>query len=436
MAGPAAHSMEERDWSSLAYSIAHGYCILMLGPDAVTEQVGGRREPVLNRLSRELMKLTDAPGEFDETDYRAVAQAVLAKDLYALQATAVDVLSTVRIDDPTLAALASLPFRLVVNTAPGIHVEQVWRAVKPGTNSAYYDYRPRRALAPVPEPTVDAPLVYHLYGSVAEPSSLTLTESDLIELLVSIVAENPDLPRNLKSMLRSRQHTFLFLGFRLHQWHLRILLHVLAASDPQSHSYALQAVDTLDPGTRQFYREGHKIQFCDAGVEAFVAELASRVGQVAPGTPAASVPAPLAHEPATVFVCHAREDADVAAAVAAELRAAGFETWIDQDDLRGGDRWDGEIERAIDTVRYVVVLQSRHLAAKQEGYVNKEINLALRRQLTFRSDLRFVVPVVVDDDANVLECLAHLQAIELYAPNGFAQLRRALVRDQERAVKK
>ncbi len=435
MARSAAHSMDDRDWASLAYSIVHGHCILMLGPDAVTEQVGGRREPVLNRLSHALMKSTDAPGEFDERDYRAVAQAVLAKDLFALQATAVEVLGSVEIEAPAIAALAALPFRLIVNTAPGLALELPWRAVKPNTRAAYYDYRPRRALPPVPEPTVDAPLVYHLYGSLEDPTSLTLTESDLIELLVAIVAENPDLPANLKSVLRSRRHTFLFLGFRLHQWHLRILLHVLAASDPQSHSYALQAVDGLDARTRQFYREGHKIEFCDMGVDAFVAELTRRVDGIAPPTATVQVPAP-ARDAATVFLCHASEDGAYAEALAADLRGAGFETWLDQDDLRGGDRWDGEIERAINAVRYVVVLQSRHLAAKREGYVNKEINLALERQLTFRSDLRFVIPAVIDSEEHVLDCLARFHAIKLYERDGMARLRQALARDQERAVKK
>jgi hypothetical protein len=442
MADQTPQVMEDADWDSLAWSVATGGTILMLGPDVCTEMVDGQRQPVLNRLSTELMKLTSDPGLFEPDDFRAVAQAVVAKDLIALQRTAVTTLRNVTLDAPALEQLASLPFRVVINTAPGIEVEKVWRTKKGDTNSRYYDFRPRRSLEAVPEPTTDAPLIYHLYGSLSDPPSLTLTESDLIELLVAVVSENPDLPSNLKSELRSEQHTYLFLGFRMHLWHLRILLHALAAADPQAQSYALQGVAPVDAGTQQFYRHDHKVKFCDISPDEFVAELATRVAPMVPesdgSTSAATRSEPnSAHQRSTVFLCHANADKPYVDELRIKLEAAGFDPWFDKEDLGGGDIWDPKIENAIKTVDYFIVIQSDALVNRKEGYVNKEIKLALDRQDYFDPDTeRFIIPVIIDDEANSLSRLSEIQSVKLYEPDGIDRLLQTLQRDRERSAKK
>ena len=86
--------------------------------------------------------------------------------------------------------------------------------------------------------TVTEPLVYRLYGSCKHPYSMVLTENDLLDFLVAVVAENPGLPVDLKNLFKDK--SFLFLGFGLSNCYLRILLHILELKKSEISSFALE----------------------------------------------------------------------------------------------------------------------------------------------------------------------------------------------------
>ena len=48
-----------------------------------------------------------------------------------------------------------------------------------------------------------------------------------------------------------------------------------------------------------------------------------------------------------VFVSHASEDDAAALRIAAALRAAGIEVWLDRSELKGGDAWDHRIRQQL-----------------------------------------------------------------------------------------
>lgn len=126
-----------------------------------------------------------------------------------------------------------------------------------------------------------------------------------------------------------------------------------------------------------------------------------------------------------VFVCYASDDHEAAETIKAHVESLGLHVWLDTEALKGGDDWDTVIQRTIDSVRVVIVLQSSALLRKQEGYVNREIHLALRRQETFR-DGTFVIPVVVDDASNVLPALKEIQYVKFFESDGPERLTAAL----------
>jgi hypothetical protein len=101
---------------------------------------------------------------------------------------------------------------------------------------------------------------------------------------------------------------------------------------------------------------------------------------------------------------------------------------VDQQALRGGDRWDDLIESTIEKVDYFVVLNSKALAAKsrESSYVNKEIKRALEAD-DMRLVGRFIVPASIDDTP-LLEPLAKFHAVDLRKPEGFSDLVRAIKR--------
>jgi hypothetical protein len=75
-----------------------------------------------------------------------------------------------------------------------------------------------------------SPVVFHLFGNAAEPSSLVLSENDVLDFLIAVVSERPPLPNSLLRALKRVGQSFLFVGFGIRQWDLRILLRVFRTS--------------------------------------------------------------------------------------------------------------------------------------------------------------------------------------------------------------
>lgn len=425
--------MREADWTSLVFAVERGNCTLMLGPDAVTGTLDGERLPVHVALAGFVKeKLGPAYVHLNPEKPSSVAQAAVAQeDPFTLQGWVQEFYQRFQDDSGLLADLASLPFELIVNTSPGFSAQQAFLEAKPGTVSDYYD-RTARARPMLPDPTIETPVIYHLYGALEQPSSLILSDSDRLDFIVSVVSDEPPLPPKLKSALRDPERSFLFLGFDLAQWQFRVLLHVLSRDSQRKYkSFAFEPNVALDTETEDFYRAGHKIHFVGGDMASFARELRERVRLPdAPGPQRADERSALAPDAPVVFLCHASEDKDFAKDVSDGLQSNGIGTWLDRDELRGGDRWDSLIQRTItDEVDYMVVLQSASLLAKDVGYVNQEINLGLSRQMKYRAPRRFLIPAVVDSAENRLEELEHLQATDLSEPAGLDELVRTIKRD-------
>ena len=80
------------------------------------------------------------------------------------------------------------------------------------------------------------------------------------------------------------------------------------------------------------------------------------------------------------------------------------------------------------------MLQSRALANKQWSYVNREIRLALERQMFARSGIRFIVPLAIDDSPPLEEFL-DIQSESLKTEDDLQRLITLLRRDQLRRQK-
>src|SRR5688572_30197276 len=77
-----------------------------------------------------------------------------------------------------------------------------------------------------------------------------------------------------------------------------------------------------------------------------------------------------------IFLCYSSTDKSAARELYDRLRAESFDPWLDVENLKGGQDWDFEIKRAVKRSGVVVVCLSRASVTK-EGYVQKELKLAL-----------------------------------------------------------
>src|SRR5215469_15414181 len=97
-----------------------------------------------------------------------------------------------------------------------------------------------------------------------------------------------------------------------------------------------------------------------------------------------------------VFVSHASEDDAAALRIAAALRAAGIEVWLDRSELKGGDAWDHRIRLQLRDCTLFMPVISRHTTRRPEGYFRLEWHLADQRTQHMARSKAFIVPVCID----------------------------------------
>jgi hypothetical protein len=101
------------------------------------------------------------------------------------------------------------------------------------------------------EPSVEQPIVYHMFGLLGRPDSLVLTEDDFFDYLIA-TSFYKLMPAVVRSSLV--ESSLLFFGFRLDDWTFRVLFrlimtlegtadlkrfsHVGVQIDPEDHSLA------------------------------------------------------------------------------------------------------------------------------------------------------------------------------------------------------
>lgn len=99
---------------------------------------------------------------------------------------------------------------------------------------------------------------------------------------------------------------------------------------------------------------------------------------------------------ARIFLCHASEDKPQVGEVYARLKAAGFEPWLDEEEILPGQDWNYEIEQALETCDFVMVFLSTRSVGKI-GYVQREFRNALYRSEEMPEEHIHTIPVKLDD---------------------------------------
>lgn len=448
--------MREKDWRTLLYTLQQGNCILVLGPEIPcprldeTPAVGPDGEPVpFVQAAPTLPALLAYNLATEATFTRSLDPRDLAQvaELYTLQIGRNDLESEAvsfyrrTPASEVYADLAKVPFNLVISLAHDTGLVEALRQEGKEPVVEVFDFRGDQkdivGLGRDDVGTARSPLVYYLYGHLDMPRSLVISESDTLDFLTAVMAKSPDLPGDLRSHLRDPNKSFLLLGFGLARWYLRILLHLLKVNKKESRSFAFEHIDNPElPFVKQtilFLRKGLKVESHDVDVISFCGELRRRAEEAGLGTEIGHAPRPVAPPVGPkVFISYASEDEAHARKLYEALKADGFDPWYDKEGLRGGDRWDDVIPDALEQVDYVVVVQSRALAAKAFSYVNREIDLALKRQQLARRGIRFIIPVRVDDSP-LLDDLKHLQTLDLRGgEGGVRELTSVIARDQQR----
>lgn len=122
--------------------------------------------------------------------------------------------------------IAALPVSVFVTTGWTDLLQDALRArgKVPDTHSFRWTDRsgPGERRRKVLQPTVGAPLVYHLFGRLDDPNSLVLTEDDYFEWLTAWIGDEKNkIPGAVRVALSNS--SLLFLGYRLDDWDFRVV---------------------------------------------------------------------------------------------------------------------------------------------------------------------------------------------------------------------
>lgn len=88
--------------------------------------------------------------------------------------------------------------------------------------------------------------------------------------------------------------------------------------------------------------------------------------------------------------------------------------WLDRK-LGAEDKWSDQIENAIRKADVFIALISPH--SNQSPFVQKEIQIALELDNMRRTDISFLIPVVLGTNVTIPESIAHLHALPWHDPN-------------------
>jgi len=126
----------------------------------------------------------------------------------------------------------------------------------------------------------------------------------------------------------------------------------------------------------------------------------------------------LSSKEAKIFISHSQKDSDFAMKLGKDLRAARANTWIDEVNIKKGERWDRAIQKALGDCDSLIVILSN--AAMISENVIDEINF-------FISKKKQILPVLYED-CEIYYRLERFQRTDFTNnyDNGLEQLYKAL----------
>lgn len=120
-----------------------------------------------------------------------------------------------------------------------------------------------------------------------------------------------------------------------------------------------------------------------------------------------------------VFFSYAWTDAEQVRSVNRVLKKAGFQTWIDREDIVPGQVWKKEIEKTIQKADFILVFLSKASLSK-EGFFQKELQYAFTQSELSKSE-QYIIPVRLDA-VELPKQFYKYQMVDLFSPQGMDKL--------------
>lgn len=248
----------ELRWRALIDALGGGMCTPVLGPGLAETVLGSRAQHARNWVERWLLPIP-APSNEDLTTVAQFVQAELAQHT-AHKELVSNLVSTLESEkrnedvkrelfdranpDPLIRELGRRqretntdePHAVIASLEVPIFITTSWtnllaealeeRGRPPVIRHFDWNGRDEDLAVVIGRPSVENPLVYHLFGRIGNASSLVLTEDDYFQWLVAWVSKRTQLvPKAVLGALT--QQSLMFMGYTLDSWDFRVLFQSL-----------------------------------------------------------------------------------------------------------------------------------------------------------------------------------------------------------------
>ncbi len=120
-----------------------------------------------------------------------------------------------------------------------------------------------------------------------------------------------------------------------------------------------------------------------------------------------------------VFLCHSSSDKPVARKIYSQLKEIrNVKPWFDEVDILPGEDWEPAIKRAVRNSQVVIICMSKS-SVRKEGFVQKEIRLAIDVALEKPENTIFIIPLKLEE-CDVPDRLSSFQWVKY--PEGWEKL--------------
>ncbi|MBF0451419.1 MAG: toll/interleukin-1 receptor domain-containing protein, partial [Candidatus Magnetomorum sp.] len=97
-----------------------------------------------------------------------------------------------------------------------------------------------------------------------------------------------------------------------------------------------------------------------------------------------------------VFISYSRKYKHMAERICNDLKQEGITTWMDTNDIQGGQLWEEKIKKAIQDSDYFLILLASDVLATN-GYIHTELKFALDHSRCIPQTKPFIIPVRLDN---------------------------------------
>ena len=221
------------------------------------------------------------------------------------------------------------------------------------------------------------PLIYNIFGTHDEErGDYLLTDADYIELIYDLIQDKTDKFKNLVSFLN--EANLLFLGCNFPDWFFRFFIRVCVGDRLDSVSAiekktVIDSLNNLDR-SRSVFINHYKIQTLDMDCNTLIDE----IYQTFYRDKDRNTYVVADQQNNNIFISYCREDEQVAKDISAQFDEQYIQYFLDESELRTGDKLSGKIMDAIDKCCLFLPIVSLNIQNSSQ-FIWEEWNYAVNR---------------------------------------------------------